>query len=88
VGSTTNSTISAPNNQIMQEDDPYAEEMLAKSLYIVENIANHVDNFTDDEVADVMMMQESMDFYLKQDNMNKAIIECRNLYNKINEIIN
>ena len=72
----------------MQEDDPYAEEMLAKSLYIVENIANHVDNFTDDEVADVMMMQESMDFYLKQDNMNKAIIECRNLYNKINEIIN
>ena len=72
----------------MQEDDPYAEEMLEKSLYIVENIANHVDNFTDDEVADVMMMQESMDFYLKNDNMDKAIIECRNLYNKINEIIN
>ena len=72
----------------MQEDDPYAEEMLEKSLYIVENIANHIDNFTDDEVADVMMMQESMDFYLKNDNMDKAIIECRNLYNKINEIIN
>ena len=70
----------------MQEDDPYAEEMLEKSLYIVENIANHVDNFTDDEVADVMMMQESMDFYLKQDNMDKAIIECRNLYNKIIQI--
>lgn len=72
----------------MQEDDPYAEEMLEKSLYIVENIANHVDNFTDDEVADVMMMQESMDFYLKNDNMDKAIIECRNLYNKIQQIIN
>ena len=71
----------------MQEDDPYAEEMLEKSLYIVENIANHIDNFTDDEVADVMMMQESMDFYLKQDNTNKAIIECRNLYNKIQQII-
>ena len=71
----------------MQEDDPYAEEMLEKSLYIVENIANHVDNFTDDEVADVMMMQESMDFYLKNDNMDKAIIECRNLYNKIQQII-
>lgn len=71
----------------MQEDDPYAEEMLAKSLYIVENIANHVDNFTDEEIADIMMMQESMDFYLKQDNIDKAIIECRNLYNKIKEII-
>jgi hypothetical protein len=72
----------------MDENDPYAEEMLAKSLYICESIANHVDNFTDDEVADVMMMQESMDFYLKNDNMNKAIIECRNLYNKIQQIIN
>ena len=72
----------------MDENDPYAEEMLEKSLYIVENIANHIDNFTDDEVADVMMMQESMDFYLKNDNMDKAIIECRNLYNKIQQIIN
>ena len=71
----------------MDESDPYAEEMLAKSLYIVENIANHVENFTDEQIADVMMMQESMDFYLKKDNMNKAIIECRNLYNKIKEII-
>ena len=72
----------------MDESDPYAEEMLAKSLYICESIANHVDNFTDEEIADVMIMQESMDFYLKQDNTDKAIIECRNLYNKINEIIN
>tara|TARA_R100000030_G_C3194076_1_gene109132 strand:+ start:49 stop:267 length:219 start_codon:yes stop_codon:yes gene_type:complete len=72
----------------MDENDPYAEEMLEKSLYIVENIVNHVDNFTDEEIADVMMMQESMDFYLKSDNTDKAIIECRNLYNKINEIIN
>lgn len=72
----------------MDEDDPYAEEMLAKSLYIVENIVNHVEDFTDEEIADVIMMQESMEFYLKQDNTDKAIIECRNLYNKINEIIN
>ena len=72
----------------MDDEDPYAEEMLAKSLYICESIINHVDNFTDEQVADVMMMQESMDFYLKNDNVDKAIIECRNLYNKINEIIN
>ena len=71
----------------MDENDPYAEEMLEKSLYIVENIANHVENFTDEEIGDVMMMQESMEFYLKNDNVDKAIIECRNLYNKISEII-
>jgi DNA-binding SARP family transcriptional activator len=72
----------------MDEDDPYAEEMLEKSLYIVETIINHVDNFTDEEIADIMMMQESMEFQLKQDNVDKAIIECRNLYNKIKEITN
>jgi DNA-binding SARP family transcriptional activator len=72
----------------MDEDDPYAEEMLEKSLYIVETIINHVDNLTDEEIADIMMMQESMEFQLKQDNVDKAIIECRNLYNKIKEITN
>ena len=72
----------------MEDADPYAEEMLEKSLYIIESIANHVDNFTDEEIGDVMMMQQSMEFYLKNDNVDKAIIECRNLYNKISEIIN
>jgi DNA-binding SARP family transcriptional activator len=72
----------------MDEGDPYAEEMLEKSLYIVETIINHVDNLTDEEIADIMMMQESMEFQLKQDNVDKAIIECRNLYNKIKEITN
>jgi len=72
----------------MDDFDPYAEEMLEKSLYICESIANHVDNFTDEEIQDVIMMQESMDFYLKSDNIDKAIIECRNLYNKIQQIIN
>lgn len=72
----------------MEDADPFAEEMLEKSLFVVEAIANNVNNFTDEEVADVMMMQQSMEFYLKQDNMDKAIIECRNLYNQIKEITN
>ena len=72
----------------MQEDDPYAEEMLEKSQYIVENLAKHIDNFNDDQIEEVILMQQSMEFYLKQDNMDKAIIECRNLYNKIQQIIN
>ena len=72
----------------MDENDPYAEEMLEKSLFICQSIANHVENFTDEQIADVLIMQESMDFYLKNDNIDKAIIECRNLYNKIQQIIN
>jgi hypothetical protein len=31
-------------------------------------------------------MQQSMEFFLKQDDTNKAIIECRNLYNYLSEI--
>jgi hypothetical protein len=72
----------------MDDSDPYAEEMLEKSLFICESIGNHIDSFTDEQVEDIMMMQQSMDFHLQQDNIDKAIIECRNLYNKINEIIN
>jgi hypothetical protein len=70
----------------MDDTDPYAEEMLEKSQYIVENLAKHIDNFNDDEIEEVILMQQSMEFYLKQDNMDKAIIECRNLYNKIIQI--
>jgi len=33
-----------------------------------------------------MMMQQSMEFQLKQNNTNKSIIECRNLYNYLSEI--
>ena len=71
----------------MDDHDPHAEEMLEKSLYIVENLAKYVDTFDQDDLESITLMQQSMDFYLKQDNMNKAIIECRNLYNKIQQII-
>jgi len=71
----------------MDDTDPHAEEMLEKSLYIVENLTKYVDTFDQDDLESITLMQESMDFYLKQDNMDKAIIECRNLYNKIQQII-
>ena len=72
----------------MDDHDPHAEEMLEKSLYIVDNLAKYVDTFNEEQLESIMLMQQSMDFYLKQENMNKAIIECRNLYNKIQQIIN
>ena len=71
----------------MDDNDPHAEEMLEKSLYIVENLAKYVDTFNEDQLEDIVLMQQSMDFHLKQDNTHKAIIECRNLYNKIQQII-
>jgi len=70
----------------MEDNDPHAEEMLEKSLFIVETLAKDIHLYSDEQIQDVMMMQQSMEFQLKQNNTNKSIIECRNLYNYISEI--
>jgi hypothetical protein len=70
----------------MEDDDPHAEEMLEKSLFIVETLAKDIHLYSDEQIQDVMMMQQSMEFQLKQNNTNKSIIECRNLYNYLSEI--
>jgi hypothetical protein len=70
----------------MEDDDPHAEEMLEKSQYIAETIAKDIHLYSDEQIEDILLMQQSMEFFLKQDDTNKAIIECRNLYNYISEI--
>ena len=70
----------------MDDHDPHAEEMLEKSAFIVETLAKDIHLYSDEQVQDILLMQQSMEFYLKQDNTDKAIIECRNLYNYISEI--
>ena len=70
----------------MEDDDPHAEEMLEKSGFIVEMLANNIHLYSDEQIQDILLMQQSMEFYLKEDDTSKAIIECRNLYNYISEI--
>ena len=70
----------------MDDNDPHASEMLEKSAFIVEALENNIHHYSDSQVAQLLLMQQSMEFFLKQDNTNKAIIECRNLYNYISEI--
>ena len=70
----------------MEDNDPHAEEMLEKSAFIVETLENNIHHYSDEQAAQLLLMQQSMEFYLKEDNTNKAIIECRNLYNYISEI--
>jgi hypothetical protein len=70
----------------MEDNDPHANEMLEKSQYIVEMLANNIHLYSDQQIEDILLMQQSMEFFLKEDNTNKAIIECRNLYNYISEI--
>ena len=70
----------------MEDDDPHADEMLEKSQYIVETLANNIHLYSDEQIEDILLMQQSMEFFLKEDNTDKAIIECRNLYNYLSEI--
>jgi len=70
----------------MQDDDPYASEMLEKSQYIVDTLAKDIHLYSDQQIEEILLMQQSMEFYLKEDDTNKAIIECRNLYNYLSEI--
>jgi len=72
----------------MNDDDPHAEEMLEKSQFISQNIINNVNLYTNEEIEDILLMQQSMEFHIERDNMDKAIAECRNLYNYIQEITN
>ena len=70
----------------MEDDDPHASEMLEKSQYIVERLAKDIHLYSDEQIQDILLMQQSMEFFLKEDNTDKAIIECRNLYNYLSEI--
>jgi hypothetical protein len=70
----------------MEDNDPHADEMLEKSQYIVEALANNIHLYSDEQIEDILLMQQSMEFSLQQETTDKAIIECRNLYNYISEI--
>lgn len=70
----------------MEDDDQHASEMLEKSAFIVETLENNIHHYSDEQVAQLLLMQQSMEFFLKEDNTDKAIIECRNLYNYLSEI--
>ena len=70
----------------MEDNDPHASEMLEKSAFIVETLAKDIHLYSDEQIQDILLMQQSMEFFLKEDNTSKAIIECRNLYNYLSEI--
>ena len=70
----------------MEDNEPHAEEMLEKSAFIVERLAKDIHLYSDQQIEDILLMQQSMEFSLQQETTDKAIIECRNLYNYISEI--
>jgi len=41
----------------MQDDDPYASEMLEKSQYIVDTLAKDIHLYSDEQIQDILLMQ-------------------------------
>ena len=70
----------------MEDDDPHADEMLEKSNFIVNQLAKDIHLYSDEQIENILLMQQSMEFSLQQETTDKATIECRNLYNYLSEI--
>ena len=63
----------------MDDFDPQAIKMLELSELIVNKISLNIDNFDKDQISNLETMQESLDFHLKQDNLNNAVNEAEHL---------
>ena len=70
----------------MDDFDPQAIKMLELSELIVNKISLNIDNFDKDQISNLETMQESLDFHLKQDNLNNAVNEAEHLNKYLDEI--
>tara|TARA_X000000950_G_C13362402_1_gene436997 strand:- start:100 stop:321 length:222 start_codon:yes stop_codon:yes gene_type:complete len=64
---------------MIDDEDPNAEEVLQLSYEILQLIESKVDLISDDEMNEVLMSNESIQFFLEQDNPERALLEARNL---------
>ena len=63
----------------MDDTDPSSDEVLQLTLEILKLIESKVSLISDDEMNEVLMSNESIQFFLEQDNPERALLEARNL---------
>ena len=59
--------------------DHSAEEVLQLTLEILHLIESKATLISDDEMNEVLMSNESIQFFIEQDNTDRALLEARNL---------
>jgi hypothetical protein len=64
---------------MMDDTDPSSDEVLQLTLEILQLIESKVSLISDDEMNEVLMSNESIQFFLEQDNPERALLEARNL---------
>ena len=63
----------------MDEDDPNMEEALILTHEIIQLIEQNIESFNDEETQEVLTSNETIQFFLEQDNTERALIDAHNL---------
>jgi hypothetical protein len=63
----------------MDEDDPNMEETLILSYEIIQLIEQNIESFDNQETQEVLTSNNTIKFFLDNDNTERALTEARNL---------
>jgi hypothetical protein len=63
----------------MEDDDPNAEKVLQLSYEIVQLIEQNADYFDDAQTQEVLTANDTIKFFLDNDNTERALNEANNL---------
>ena len=64
---------------MIDDEDPSAEEVLQLTLEILHLIESKASLISDDEMNEVLVSNESIQFFIEQDDTDRALLEARNL---------
>lgn len=63
----------------MDEDDPNMEEALILTYEIIQLIEQNIESFDDQQMQEVLTSNDTIKFFLDNDNSERALTEARNL---------
>jgi hypothetical protein len=63
----------------MDEDDPNMEETLILSYEIIQLIEQNIESFNNQETQEVLTSNNTIKFFLDNNNTERALTEARNL---------
>jgi hypothetical protein len=63
----------------MEEDDPNMEEALILTYEIIQLIEQNIQSFNDEQTQEVLTSNETIQFFLDNNNTERALIEAHNL---------
>jgi hypothetical protein len=63
----------------MEDEDPNMEEALVLTYEIIQLIEQNIESFNNEETQEVLTSNDTIKFFLDNDNSERALTEARNL---------